>query len=99
MTESRLQHLIIGWLKDMGAYVIKTKPQPGIPVGCPDIIAFYNGHTVFIEVKATSKSEYQNGQKATHDFLRQQNFEVFVAHSENWQEIKQILSKSFFHLK
>lgn len=96
MTESRLQHLIIGFLKDNGCYVIKTRPQPGIPVGCPDIIGLYKDKWLAIEVKKSPKAPFRAGQEATLEFLGKNNIFVFVAHPENWPEIKTHLSKRFF---
>lgn len=95
MTESRLQHLIIGWLKSEGCYVIKTTTHPGVPVGCPDVIAFKSGKAVFIEVKKSPTAKFQTGQELTHQHLRDLGFVVFVANPENWSEIKVVLSKYF----
>lgn len=96
MTESRLQHLIVGWLKDQGAYVIKTKPQPGVPVGCPDIIGLYKSKWLAIEVKRSAKAPYRVGQEATLKHLNSQNWWVFTANPESWPEIKRTLAELFF---
>lgn len=98
MTESRLQHLIIGFLKDKGAYVIKTKPQPGIPVGCPDVIALYLDQWLAIEVKKDPKAPDRPGQKPTREFLRKNNYFVYRADPENWPTIKTELDDKFFCL-
>lgn len=96
MTESRLQQTIIRFLKDHGCYVIKTKPQPGIPVGCPDIIGLYMDQWLAIEVKKSAKAADRPGQKPTREFLRQNNYFVYRADPENWAEIKEELIAKFF---
>lgn len=94
--ERKLQSKIIKWLKDQGAYVIKTRPQPGVPVGCMDIIALYREKWATIEVKALPTSPYQPGQEATIAWLGKWNKNVYVAHTENWEEVKAQLLSHFF---
>lgn len=95
--EKRLQTKIIKFLKDGGCYVIKTKPQPGTPVGCPDIIALNPrvGTWAAIEVKADAKSGFQPGQEATLDFLRRGCEFVYVVHPENWPAVRQEMTDEF----
>lgn len=96
MKESQLQTKIIRWLKDHGCYVIKTQPQPGIPSGCPDVIALYRDIWIAIEVKALSTSSFQVGQQVTLERLRKGNYFVYVAHPDNWEEIQQDISDRAF---
>lgn len=70
-TESKLQAEIIKYLKSKECYVIKTKPQPGIPIGCPDIIFLFEGFWGALEVKATSKPKWQPLQKETLEQLNE----------------------------
>lgn len=94
--ETKLQTKIIKFLKDRGAYVIKTKPQPGTPVGCPDIIFLYEGAWGAIEVKASEKAPYRNGQEATLARLGSWSPFVWTAHPANWDEIRAELLYRFF---
>lgn len=94
--ESKLQSEIIKWLKINKVYVFKTKPGPGTPVGCPDIIGLFGEKWLAIEVKAAENSKFQTGQKATLQMLREGNKWVFVAYPENWQLIKEEILATFF---
>ena len=67
--ESTLQSNIRKYLKGKGCYVLVIKPQPGIPDGCPDIIAFLEGMWLAIEVKAKPSSPYQSLQRETLEKL------------------------------
>ena len=94
--EAKLQSQIIKWLKDRGAYVIKTRPGPGIPVGCPDIIFLYEGAWGAIEVKASKKAKWRVGQEAT--LKRLENWSPFVwkVWPENWLDTQKVLLSQFF---
>ena len=96
MTESQLQSKIIKWLKDKGCYVIKTTPAPGVPVGIPDVIAFYDGSYLMIEVKASATSRFQPLQKPTLDKMREWSPFIYVAHPKNWATIQADLIDRFF---
>lgn len=63
--ESKLQAEIRTYLRGKGCYVIKTRPGPGTPDGCPDIIFMLEGFWGAIEVKASSKAKYQPLQEET----------------------------------
>lgn len=91
MSEADLQAKIIKWLKAQGVYVIKTKPGPGTPVGCPDIIGLYKDLWLAIEVKKGEDAPFQPGQQYTLDLLRKMNPWVYVANPENWETIREEL--------
>lgn len=93
--ESKLQSDIIRWLRDVGCYVIKTRPGPGMPVGCPDVIALYKDKWMAIEVKAKPKASFQPGQQMTIQRLLAGNIFVYVANPENWSIIKQEIIDGF----
>jgi Holliday junction resolvase len=93
--EAKLQSKIIRWLKDQGFYVIKTRPGPGMPVGCPDIIALYDNRWLAIEVKADIKSSFRVGQLQTLQHLKQDNRFVYVANPENWPGIRDEILAQF----
>lgn len=95
MTEAQLQSKIISWLKDNGCYVIKTRVLPGVPVGCPDIIALYKNRWMVIEVKARPNAPFRQGQKATLSYLRNGNQFVYVAHPENWDMVRDEIVAQF----
>lgn len=90
MKESKLQSEIIRFLKRKGFYVIKTQPGSGIPVGCPDIIALFEGCWIAIEVKADIKSSYQALQKETITKLDDWSY-AKTCFPQNWPSIKQEL--------
>lgn len=96
MKESKLQTDIISWLKINQAYVIKTRPGPGTPVGCPDIIALYEDRWVAIEVKADEKSPFQPGQKLTLQKLKAWCPLTYVVYPDNWPQVKEELIALLF---
>lgn len=75
--------------------MIKTRVAPGVPVGCPDIIALYGTKWLAIEVKADEKSKFQPGQQDTLQRLRKCNTFVYVAYPENWSSIKEQIVAQF----
>lgn len=93
--EKKLQAEIIKWLRTSGCYVIKTKPGPGTPVGCPDIVFLHNKWGV-IECKADEKSKMQPGQPQTLEFLRGFSNHVYKVWPGNWPEVKALLQRDFF---
>lgn len=94
--EAKLQSKIIKWLKERGAYVIKTRPQPGTPTGCPDIIFLYGIHWGAIEVKADEKSPWQPGQQATLQHLKSMNIYVHRVDVSNWEIVRDELDALLF---
>jgi Holliday junction resolvase len=94
--ESKLQSDIAKWLKSKGAYVIKTRPGPGTPVGCPDIIFMFEGAWGAIEVKGSKTAKFQPGQKLTLQRFADWSPFVYVVYPQNWLEIKNCLTKLFF---
>lgn len=96
MSESKLQTEIIKWLKDRGAYVVKTRAWPGTPTGCPDVLALYEGAWLAIEVKRSAKAVYGVGQEATLARLAGWSPFVYTAFPENWPLIKAELQNNFF---
>lgn len=95
MTEAQLQSKIISWLKDNGCYVIKTRVLPGVPVGCPDIIALYKDRWLGIEVKRAANAPFRQGQKATLSYLKNGNQFVYTANPENWDSIREEIVAQF----
>lgn len=94
--EGKFQSDVIRWLKSKGAYVIKTKPGPGVPVGCPDVIFLFEGAWGAIECKASKTARFQPGQQATLAKLQVWSPFVFKAYPENWESVKTELSTCFF---
>lgn len=84
--EKKVQTRLIKYLRSKGCYVIKTKPGPGVPVGCPDVIFFKEGFWGCAEVKATEKSAYQPLQKETIAKLSQWSW-CKVIHSNNVEKV------------
>lgn len=94
--EGKLQAQIIKWLKSKGAYVIKTRPGPGTPTGCPDIIFLLEGAWGAIEVKASKTAKFQPGQPQTIARLADWSPFVYVAYPEIWPALKNELTNLFF---
>lgn len=90
--EAKLQTEIIKYLKKKGCYVIKTKPGPGVPTGCPDIIFLFEGFWGAIECKASKLARFQPLQKETLEKFNEWSFAKAV-YPENWQEVKQELEQ------
>jgi Holliday junction resolvase len=91
MRESRLQSKIINDLKLYGWEVLKM--MKGNEAGWPDIFAFKNKVTVFIEAKKPGE-EAKELQKYIHRRLEAQGFQVFVI--DTWEQYMQI---KYLHLK
>lgn len=85
--ESKLQSEIVKYLRSKGCYVVKTKPGPGLPTGCPDIIFLLEGMWGVIEVKASSKSSFQPLQEHTLNRLGQWSY-AEVIYPEIWPEMR-----------
>ena len=94
--ERKLQTEVIHWLKDQGAYVIKTKPGMGTPVGCPDLLALFGPRWMAIEVKAGPKAPFQPGQQYTISLLKNWCPYVYVTYPDNWPLIRDKLLTEFF---
>lgn len=76
--ESKIQAKIIKQLKSDGYLVVKTIMLN--ESGYPDIFAFKNGKTLFVEVKS-EKGKLSELQKYRIEQLQKQCFEVIVARS------------------
>lgn len=99
MTEAQLQSRIIRWLKDCGAYVVKTRPGMGTPVGCPDVLFFYGDRYGVIEVKRSLAASFRPGQQATLQRFRDWDAPAYVATPETWPVIRfQIVEQFSFDI-
>lgn len=96
MNEAKLQSQIIKWLKSKGAYVIKNRAAPGVPVGCPDVLFLYEGAWGVVEVKRSEKAPFRAGQEMTLRHLRGWSPYVYVAWPDNWPIIRDELATIFF---
>jgi len=90
--ESKVQTKILKYLRSKGCYVIKTKPGPGTPLGCPDIIFLYEGFWGAIECKAFENSPFRVRQKETLEKFDKWSWST-VAHSGNVDEVIAELEK------
>lgn len=86
-TEAKFQTKVISYLKSNGFYVIKTSAIPGVPVGCPDVIALKDGYYVALEIKASKNAKKQPLQQYTIDLLAKGGYAFFVW-PENWPTIQ-----------
>ena len=85
--ESKLQSTIRSYLKKQGCYVIVTKPQPGIPDGCPDILFMKEGFWGGIEVKDSRTAKFQPLQKETVEKFDNWSW-ARVVYPENWATVR-----------
>jgi Holliday junction resolvase len=85
--EKKLQAKIIKWLRSQDAYVIKTQPGAGIPVGCPDIIFLKGGFWGAIEVKASNTVKFQPLQELTINKLQDWSY-CRVVYPGNWEHVR-----------
>lgn len=91
MAEARFQSKVVNWLRKKGCYVLVTSPRPGIPDGCPDVIALLDGGGwVALELKKSAKEKYQPLQKATIKKLNDMYYSkvVYDGKDSNWEEVK-----------
>lgn len=93
-TEQKFQTSVIHWLKANDFYVIKTSAIPGVPVGCPDIIALKNGYYVALEVKASKNAPKQPLQQYTVDLLSEDGYAFFIW-PDVWPTVKAELEDVF----
>lgn len=90
--EANLQSKFVKFLKSKGCYVIKTQAGPGVPKGCPDVIALKDGLWIAAEMKATKRSKYQPGQKETIKKLDEWSW-CKAVYRENYDEIAKELTE------
>lgn len=90
--ESQIQARLIKYLRGRGFYVIKTKPGPGVPVGCPDVFAFNEGWWTAFEVKSSAKAPFQPLQERTLKKLGDWS-SVWVVYPENYDDVISELEK------
>ena len=89
--ESRLQSDIVKWLRQKGCYVLTITARPGIPDGCPDVIALVaGGGWIALEVKKGPNEKFQPLQKPTIKKLDAMYFSRAVW-PQNWAEVKKEL--------
>lgn len=90
--EKKVQTRLIKYLRSKGCYVIKTKPGPGTPVGCPDVLALYEGWWGAFECKASAKSPFQQLQEVTIEKLNNWSLAT-VVHPDNIDDVISQLEK------
>lgn len=88
--ESEIQTTVIRYLKSKGCYTIKTRPGPGTPKGCPDILFMLEGFWGAIEAKAGPNAKYQPLQKETLDKFEEWSWARRVDPS-NWPKVREEL--------
>lgn len=85
--EQKLQTEITKFLKKNGCYVLTITVRPGIPTGCPDVIAFREGCWLGIEVKSSKNARFQPLQKETIAKLHDWSW-CKAVYPENWPEVQ-----------
>lgn len=90
--ERKTQERLVKYLKGKGCYVLVTKPGPGTPVGCPDVLALYEGFWAAFEIKKSPKAKFQPLQKETLIKFDEWSF-ARIVHPENIDDIIAELDK------
>lgn len=86
MAESDFQKEVVKWLRRRGCYVLTITARPGIPDGCPDVIALMDGGGwIALECKKDAKSKFQPLQKPTIKKLNDMFYSKAIWPS-NWKE-------------
>lgn len=86
--EKKVQTRLIKYLKKKGCYVIKTQVDGRglVPVGCPDVIALYEGWWGAFECKGSAKAKFQPLQEVTIEKLNNWSI-AMVVHPDNIDDV------------
>ena len=86
--EKKVQQKLIKYLKKKGCYVIKTQVDGRglVPVGCPDVIALYEGWWGAFECKGSAKAKFQSLQEVTIEKLNNWSI-AMVVHPDNIDDV------------
>lgn len=86
--EKKVQTRLIKYLKKKGCYVIKTQVDGRglVPVGCPDVIALYEGWWGGFECKGSAKAKFQPLQEVTIEKLNNWSI-AMVVHPDNIDDV------------
>jgi len=92
--EKKVQQKLIKYLKKKGCYVIKTQVDGRglVPVGCPDVIALYEGWWGAFECKGSAKAKFQPLQEVTIEKLNNWSI-AMVVHPDNIDDVISQLEK------
>lgn len=92
--EKKVQKRLISYLKKKGCYVIKTQVDGRgmVPVGCPDVIALYEGWWGSFECKGSATAPFRPLQKETIEKHNNWSFST-VVHPDNIEEVISQLEK------
>lgn len=92
--EKKVQSRLIKYLKSKGCYVIKTQIDGRglVPVGCPDVIALYEGWWGAFECKGSAKAPFQPLQEYTIEKLNNWSI-ALVVNPDNIEEVISQLEK------
>jgi len=102
MAESNFQKKVATWLRQKGCYVITTTVLPGVPTGCPDVLALFpGGGWATLETKAETPYRKDGiAKKGAFRPLQQETIkkldEMYYSRAVwpgNWEKIKQELSQ------
>ncbi len=93
MAEASFQTKVVKWFRQKGCYVLVMSPRAGIPDGCPDVIALFDGGGwAALELKKSAKEKFQPLQKPTIAKLDKMYYSRAV-YPENWIEVKKELAE------
>ena len=90
--ERKIQQQLVKYLRSKGCYVLNISPSPGIPTGCPDVIALYEGWWGAFECKASKTAKFQPLQKQTINKLEKWST-MEVVYPSNYDEVIEKLDK------
>ena len=92
MSESTFQSDVAKWLRGRGGYVLIISPRPGIPDGCPDVVALFPGLWITLELKTSETAKFQPLQEPTIAKLSKMGYSRAVW-PKIWKEVQKELQQ------
>jgi Holliday junction resolvase len=92
MSEATFQSDVAKWLRGRGGYVLIISPRPGIPDGCPDVVALFPKLWITLELKTSEHAKFQPLQEPTIAKLSKMGYSRAVW-PKNWEEVKKELQQ------
>ena len=89
MSETKLKNKVKSYLKSIGAFHLKLSDRA--TGGIPDLVVFYRGRTVFVELK-TPTGVVSKLQEWTIDQIKAQGCEAYICRSV--EDVKKVIDKT-----
>ena len=91
MNEAQFKTAMIKWLKDNGAYAVRTVTGGAQVVGTPDLLVCWRGWFVGLEAKRSAREKATPWQLRRLEEIKAAGGLAWVAFPENWPDIKAAL--------